>query len=530
MQRWSVSAPSGDLRATVTRGARGPLELQVTRRGRSALGAEIDLDTTAARLAALPVTSLAVRTVDEQYRTTTGKQLDHHHVARQLTLRLGRGRASMLVDIQADDQGVAYRSRLGPGALASIIRERSRFLLPSTAQAWIQTLSRPYEGRYLPAPLDELAPGRYAFPALIDGGGAGRWTLLTESGATGDYAAAHLRRRSGSPAGRLDLETPRPAAAPTARSTPWRVAVIGDLDTIADSDLVSDLAGRSQIADTSWIEPGRAAWSWWSDSAASGSLDKQEAYVDFAQRAGFEYVLVDHGWKADWIPTLVSYAAARGVRILLWYAWTDLATPAAMQAQLAQVAAWGVAGVKLDFMQSDSVARMAWYEQVSREAARRRLLLEFHGSTIPRGWQRRWPNVMTIEGVRGAETYKGAVAHAMPPGDNTVLPFTRNAVGSMDYTPVTFSAVRDTSDAHELALSVLFESGIQHFADAPESYLARPIAMDFLGTVPTVWDESRLLAGRPGAFAVMARRRARTGGSVRSTPRRRATSGCRSRS
>jgi alpha-glucosidase len=174
---------------------------------------------------------------------------------------------------------------------------------------------------------------------------------------------------------------------------------------------------------------------------------------------------------------------------------------------LRQWRAWGVAGVKADYMQSDSQKLMAWYQTVARAAAANDLILVFHGSTLPRGIQSRWPNVLTMEAVMGAEHYKGRDAHRLTATQNATLPFTRNVVGSMDYTPVTFSAPRrETSLAHELALSVVFESGLQTFADRPESYDAQPIAEEFLEQVPAAWDDTRLLAGYPGRSAALARR------------------------
>ena len=202
---------------------------------------------------------------------------------------------------------------------------------------------------------------------------------------------------------------------------------------------------------------------------------------------GWEYALVDAGWNPAWIAQLTAYARERGVRVLLWARWDELTPPSRRDALLRRYRDWGVAGVKLDYMESDSFRRMRWYRTVARAAARRRLLVNFHGSTLPRGMSRTWPNVLTWEGVRGAETYKGPTP--VTPEHNAMLPFTRNAVGSMDYTPVTFSAAgRRTSAAHELALSVVFESGLQHLADRPDVYSALAPARRWLRHVPAAWD------------------------------------------
>ena len=258
------------------------------------------------------------------------------------------------------------------------------------------------------------------------------------------------------------------------------------------------------------MRPGRVAWSWWSDSASPASLAAQQAYVDFAAQMGWEYVLVDAGWDPAWMPQLVAYARARDVKVLLWARWDALALRPQRDALLSQWRGWGVAGVKLDFMESDSHQRMAWYRGVARAAAERRMVVNFHGSTAPRGLARSWPNVLTSEGVLGAESYKGDVAVPITPAHNATLPFTRNAIGSMDYTPVTLSTPRrQTSAAHELALSVVFESGLQHFADRPDAYAALPPARRWLRGVPVAWDDTKLLDGYPGGSATIARRAGR---------------------
>jgi hypothetical protein len=282
---------------------------------------------------------------------------------------------------------------------------------------------------------------------------------------------------------------------------------VGSLATIVESDLVDDLARPAAEVDWDWVRPGRVAWSWWSDSASPASLERQRDYVDFAARAGWEYVLVDEGWSPGWVPELVAYAAERGVGVLLWSRWDALRTAEQRRTAFSSWRAWGVAGVKVDFMHSDSPGRLAWYRALARDAAAQRLVVDFHGSTAPRGLSRTFPNVLTMEAVQGAESYKSDMPLPATPAHNATLPFTRNAIGPMDYTPVTFSAVRrKTSAAHELALSVVFASGLQHFADSPESYAALPLAEWWLREVPAAWDETRLLDGYPGVAATIARR------------------------
>ncbi len=225
---------------------------------------------------------------------------------------------------------------------------------------------------------------------------------------------------------------------------------------------------------------------------------------------------------------VIAYAQQKQVGIILWYnsggphnAVTEwgprdrLFDPEKRRAEFARIAALGVKGVKVDFWQSDKQNVIGLYHDMMRDAAGARLLIDFHGSTTPRGWSRTWPNLVTMEAVFAAEQYKfQARMSERGAWHNTVLPFTRNVIGPMDYTPVTFSDAafpHQTTNAHELALSVIFESGIVHFADGPEAYAALPdAAKRYLQDVPTTWDETRLVAGAPGTLAVIARRNATT--------------------
>jgi hypothetical protein len=292
-----------------------------------------------------------------------------------------------------------------------------------------------------------------------------------------------------------------------ALATPWRTMVVGDLATVTGSDLVTDLAPPSKVADTSWIKPGVGAWSWWSEGGSPGDLGRQKAYVDFASAQGWEYSVVDSGWNASWMPELVQYAAARDVKIWIWVRWQTLDQQSEIDRLFAQYKSWGVVGLKIDFPESDGQDRMRWYDLVLAGTAKYRLMLNFHGCTIPRGTERTWPQVLGFEAVRGGEgTRPNPTRVPYPTTHYTTMPFTRNLAGSMDWTPVTFSGVRLNSDAAELALGIVYENGIQHFADSPSSYEAHPLALRLLRSVPSAWDETKLVDGLPADRAVLARR------------------------
>ncbi|MGI8623239.1 MAG: glycoside hydrolase family 97 catalytic domain-containing protein [Solirubrobacteraceae bacterium] len=478
-----VRSPGGAVVARLSR-ARGRLRLTVSRAGHVAVTAD---------LGPVPAGRMRARrgSFHRRFSTPAGKRRVHRLDARRLVVRGRRGRG---VEVLAARDGAAFRL-LRAGVTEPTLRA------PAGTRAWLQVYQGDYEGRYRSAALSAFAPERYAFPALLRTGR--RYALLTESGAERG-AVAHLEVRPGD-RGALHVELPPGEPAPAA--TPWRVAVVGSLADVVGSDLPLTLGAPSRIADASWIEPGRAAWSWWSDRRSAGDLGTQRAYVDAAAAADWEYVTVDAGWDARWVPGLAAYAAARGVKLVLWFDWHDLATAAQRRRVLSEVARWGVAGVKVDFLLSDHARQIRAMDDIAAAAAAHRLVVDFHGCTVPRGIQRRWPNVLTLEGVRGAEHAASAPAS---PAQNVDLFFTRNAVGSMDYTPVTFSAPgRVTSAGHELAESVVFESGLQHFADTPAAYAARPLAEAFLRAVPAAWDDTRLVAGAPGSAAVVARRAGR---------------------
>jgi hypothetical protein len=478
---WTVSSPDGTLTARVT-AHRGAYALTVEREGWRVLATPLG----SARGAAGAATS----DLHEAFSTPAGKRRHHLLDGHRLTLSFAGGRR---IEVLATDDGVALR-QTGAGT------DPTAWRAPRATRAWLQRYRPDYEAHYDAANLRSARAGDYGFPALLATAG-GTYALLTESGLT-RQAAAHLRANAGT------LRVVLPDGERPPRTTPWRVAVIGPLATVVRSELVLDLGSPSEIGDTSWIHPGRVAWSWWSDVDSPGDVRRQRAFIRSAQAYGWEYDLLDEGWKAQDVPGLVRYARKRGVRLMLWTPWKALRDPATRARLLSQWAAWGVAGVKVDFLLSDAAKRMAIYDDIARDAAQRHLVVAFHGCTIPRGIQRTWPNVLTMEAVEGTERETpGQGTKAMDPAQDVDLAFTRNAIGPMDYTPVTFSARnRRSTDAHRLALAVVYESGLQHLADTPESYRQHPQAAQLLRDLPTAWDDVRLLDGAPDRDVTLARR------------------------
>jgi hypothetical protein len=293
---------------------------------------------------------------------------------------------------------------------------------------------------------------------------------------------------------------------------PWRVIVLGkSVGDIATETLVTDLSAPSRIADTSWIKPGRASWAWWSypDGPATAKLFNQ--FSDFAAKMGWEYTLFDAGWWTPGLKPIAAHALAEGVMPLAWNYAGDFYDSKKRSDKLDEMATAGVCGVKVDFWCSDRQEAIAAQQALMREAAARHMSVNLHGCTIPRGWQRTWPNVLSTEAVLGNESYFYEPRYTQKAAElDTVLPFTRNAVGPMDVTPVAVSLKkydRTTTAAHELATAIVFTSGIIHYADKPEFFESLPPkALKVFRDAPARWDETRCLIGEPGQVAVFARR------------------------
>ncbi|SEG92251.1 Glycosyl-hydrolase 97 C-terminal, oligomerisation [Actinacidiphila yanglinensis] len=515
---WTVTGPAHtDLSAELSVDSAGDLRLAVDRDGLPVLlPGRLGIRTDAHDLTTgLSFVSKRERTVHESYTMTTGKQLRQSVTMQEATFTFrGADGASLGVVVRVSHDGVAYRYQLGGSGQVTVESEASTFEVPTDAKAWVQPYQPSYETERTETTAgtaNEAQPKTctgdtcsFGYPTLFDVGGS--YVLLTEADVDGRYSGSHLDHKDGSTSYSVALADDAPVTSTGPLSTPWRTAIVGSLDTLVGSTLVNDLAPPSKVKDTSWIRPGVDDWSWLSDGNSPGNFDRQKDFVDYAAAHGLEYTLVDAGWQESWVPELVRYARARGVNVLLWFDWNDLKTQAQRDAWLPKVKAWGVAGVKVDYMYSDSQSTFQWYDAILQDTAKLKLMIDFHGATIPRGLQRTWPQVMSVEAVRGEE-------NGQNPTRDIFLAFTRNVVGSMDYTPTWFSRPgRQDTLARELALPVVFESGWTSLGDNPEGFAAQPLAEEYLEQLPTVWDETHLVSGSPEQQAagdrqvVMARR------------------------
>lgn len=390
---------------------------------------------------------------------------------------------------------------------------------------WLQRWTEAYE-EFFPKNREQKEGARWAYPALFEYDND-VFALLTESCITADNAASSLYSVDGKNYS-IRAEVASNRGVYENRIGGWQTLIVGGLSDVVESTLVTDNSESRKLSDVSWIKPGVASWVYWAYNHGSNDYDIIKKYTDMAVELKLPYVLIDAEWdgmkNGKTIEDAVKYAVDNGVKPIIWYnssvGWVDGApTPKFLlnKAEDREKAfAWcekiGVSGVKIDFFSGDNNLNMNYMIELMECAAKHHLLVNFHGATLPRGWQRTYPNLVSTEGVYGAEWYnnvptftKKAAAH------NATLPFTRNVVGSMDYTPCAFTDSQHphiTTHAHELALTALFESGIQHLADRPESFLAQPQDVkDYLSNLPTAWDETRLLSGYPGESAVMARRK-----------------------
>jgi hypothetical protein len=475
-------------------------------------------------VSASPVTDLS-----GMYRMVTGKQLEIRTRARQrvFTFRKGTGRL-MTITVRAMRDGVAFRYGF-PGADApdSLIDESTGFHLPP-GRAWI----RPYRGvksNFLDGiPIGTMAPENagWSLPMLFRTSDS--WVLVTETGVDRTSYGVHVQQRAedGVYRVRLPEETMTNGGAPAIALpwlSPWRVLIIGStLGTIVESTLATDLAQPQAFADVSWIKPGRVSGSRWIIVTNPRQYQQVFPYLDLASRFRWEYTLLEAGWQQETIggdeTELAAYARARGSGLIAWY-YADPSTPPqyrrrdlmvdpeARRAEMMRIAALGYRGIRIDITPSDEQSVIALYQDILRDAYANRLFVDFGRATIPRGWQRTYPNLLTMQAVHeyGDTAFQGAAATY-----HTIYPFTRNVVGSMGNEPNIFGDgwQHVTTNPHELALSVVFESGLQHFGSSPNSVDAQPdYVRQFLSVVPTVWDETRFVDGYPGQLAVLARRR-----------------------
>jgi len=484
------------------------------------------------------------RQVKDDYQMLEGKRLHCTNEANEYQAPIG---SNAKIVIRLYNDGIAFRYEYIKLENQKQLEEHTIYMIPEGTKRWFMQWTEAYEGFFPQTTTYKVKPIRTSSGASTSADGwNNRWgypaLLEPVEGVFALISEANIERRQSASCLYNDGERYSVVAAENDLNlsgdwhTPWRVVIIGKLADIVESTLVTDVSEPSQLKDTNWIKPGVVSWVYWANNHGSNDFNIIKKYVDMAVVLKLPYVLIDAEWdemdkiasnEGKTIEDAVAYANSKGIKPMIWYnssvGWIDgapgpkfrLNKPEDREKEFAWCEKIGVAGVKIDFFSGDNQMNMDYCLDLLESAARHHLLVNFHGAPIPRGWQKTWPNLLSTEGVYGAEWYNNVPTFTdKAASHNTTLPFTRNVIGPMDYTPCAFSDSQHphiTSLAHELALTVLYESGLQHLADRPESLLAQPKdVQDFLGQLPTVWDETRYISGYPGESAVLARRSGNT--------------------
>ena len=510
------------------------------------------------------------------FKTSTTRQVSDSYSIRNIKARNVEYRANELnatytdkqnreitVTFRVSDNNIAFRYSMPQwGETASIIikEEATSFAFPDGTTSFICPQSSPmvgwmrtkpsYEEEYKPdAPLtDKSAYGEgYTFPCLFKVGNekleAGNyWVLISETGVDGKYVGSHLSDYSADNGYRIAFPMPgeanghgtTDAALALPGATPWRTITVGsDLRPIVETTISTDVV-EQKYAPSIDYRPGRYTWSWliWQDTSINYA--DQVKFIDLASAMGYEYVLVDNWWDTqigrDKIVELSKYAQGKGVSLMLWYnsngAWSDapqtpkqcMNPPLARRKEMAWLKSIGVKGIKVDFFAGDKQHTMQLYEDILTDANDFGIQVIFHGCTLPRGWERMYPNYVASEAVLASENTFFNEHHAIQEGfELTMHPFCRNAVASMDWGGTIMNRYmspdnksrhrRYTSDIFEMAAAIVIQTSVQCIAIQPNNLTDLPqMELDFLREVPTSWDETRFIDGYPGKYIVMARR------------------------
>ena len=554
----TVQSPDGSIEVEFNLEGGKP-QYEISLKGKTVLEpSPLGLETSIGSFAeGLKLADTSVRTIEEDYVLPHGKVRDVHYEANELTVRLTNVNNDTLETVfRVSNRDVAFSYRISARDKFRIVieKELSGFDFPKAATTFATPQARwgdgfaktkpSYEEGYIvdePVGTKSWTGLGFTFPALFKLGGDG-WALVSETGTSGKYAGCKLSDPTAD--GLYSISFPEKeenaglGAATVSGSLPfrtsWRTITIGEtLAPIVETTVATDVVEPLYEAKYEY-KPGRSTWSWilWQD--ASMNEKDQRAYIDLAAEMGYEYILIDALWDRnigrEKMAEMVKYANSKNVDVLLWYNsngyWNDapqsprncLDSAPARQKEMAWMQSIGVKGMKVDFFGGDKQVTIQLYEDILTDANNYGLCLNFHGATLPRGWERMYPNHMTSEAVTASENLVFSQGFADSEARNsTIFPFVRNPVSSMDYGPMFLNKrfnrspdrgnVRRTTDAFQLATTVTFHSAIQHFGLTPDNLTDQPdYVIDFLKKVPAVWDETRYLDGYPGEFIVLARR------------------------
>jgi alpha-glucosidase len=493
-----------------------------------------------------------IEKITDNYTLLHGKQTKIQYIANEKIFHFENQDNEMMdIIFRISDDGAAFRYFF-PGKsdnLKTITKESTTYSFPEGTKTWIQPIAEAKYGWKRASPsyeeyyeqdvdiriLRRNEPG-WIYPALFKANDV--WMCISETAPYRDYCGTRLIHEDGS----LDfsigfpsnLETLNEKEGANPNSTlpwnsPWRIIAIGsDLATIVESTLGTDLAKPSVLDNISYVKPGHSSWSWVMLKDDSTVFKVQKEFIDYASDMGWDYCLVDADWHIkigyDSLAILADYAATKNVGILAWYnsagSWNDtpygprdrMLTKESRAKEFALLKKIGVKGVKVDFFGGDGQDMMSYYIDIIEDAAKYGIMVNTHGCTLPRGWWRTYPNLVTMEAVKGEEYVTFTQENAdLQPNQCCMLPFTRNVFDPMDFTPTVFGEIpgrnRITTNAFELALQVIFHSGIQHVAETAKGMKHVPdYIKQYMKDFPVAWDETKFVDGYPGKLVVMARK------------------------
>ena len=563
-QSVSVNGPDGKLQLTVScPSANGEVSYAVTYNGKQMLeSSPLGMETNVGDFyRGLQLKEHKVTALDTVYEQSRIKASHIHYRANELLCSFVNGEGkNVQITFRVSNNDVAFRYTLpreqGKGSV-TVNSERTGFRFPSQTTTFLCPQSdamigwkrtKPsYEEEYkADAPMNERSGygHGYTFPCLFKVGDDG-WVLLSETGVDSRYCGSRLSDWDN---GVYRIAFPMPeenngngTVAPAFSlpgSTPWRTVTVGEtLKPIVETTVPWDVV-EPRYTTTHDYKPGRGTWSWilWQDGSIN--YDDQVRYVDLAAAMGYEYVLIDNWWDnnigRDRMEQFIKYARSKGVEVFLWYSssgyWNDIEqspvnrmdNSIARKQEMRWLQSLGVKGIKVDFFGGDKQETLRLYEEILSDADDHGLMVIFHGCTLPRGWERMYPNYVGSEAVLASENLVFSQHFCDNEAFNATLhPFIRNAVGCMEFGGVFLNkclnrsndggTIRRTTDIFQLATAVLFQNPIQNFALAPNNLTDAPqICLDFMKQVPTTWDETRFIDGYPGRYIVLARRHGNT--------------------
>ena len=548
-----ILSPNKDIEVSVWSTPEGEIKYKIMRKGKLVLEpSQLGLRTKQQDFSkSLKFKSASAnKVISKSYTAIQGKRKNNTYKANEQVLTWQNPENKTIqICFQLSDDGLVFRYVLPNYSSQTdyIVEEKTSFKFLASAKGWLQPMAiaktgweqtnPSYEEHYqkeIPVGTQESTKTGWVYPALFES--ENNWVLITESGLESNHSASRLHFESPNGEYRIAMPDPRETIKDNNLyskiennfESPWRVIAVGDLKNIVDSDIANAVVQKPNTTIPSWVKPGKSSWSWINTKDDFIVYDEQKKYIDFAADMKWQYCLIDVNWDTkigyEKMTELCKYAQSKNVNLLLWYNsagdWNtvgytpknQLLTRESRRAEFKRLQDMGVKGVKIDFFGGDGQSVIAYYIDILEDAADFELLVNFHGATLPRSWSSIYPHLMTVEAVRGFEMVTFMQEDADRQAEiSSILPFTRNVYDPMDFTPMNLSKInsqvqRRTTASFELATSILFLSGIQHYAESPEGMKAVPeVVKNLLRNLPDQWEDSRFISGYPGKDVVIAR-------------------------